>query len=224
MESSCALRSAVSTGAQASSASIAPGGGSSIARCSWNVSLARSSSSPAMLWRRSVPSHDELVGARAAERRRVDVHRQRGLAGRVAHAVDVRAVEAERLAGGELDAREPVAGRPQHDVLLGHRAAHDVDGADRAVVVVEPRVAGLLPADRVGLAVGRAPELRVGALALLEVHQRVQVVDRRRRLGGMRALCDRQRAALGQGLRQDADHAWGRCRSRRLLKTRGTVG
>ena len=43
-------------------------------RCSWNVSLARSSSSPAMLWRRSVPSQRQLVGARAAERRRVDVH------------------------------------------------------------------------------------------------------------------------------------------------------
>ena len=51
----------------------------------------------------------QLVGSRPAERRRVDVNRQRDLPRGVTHAVDVRAVEAERLAGGELDAREPVA-------------------------------------------------------------------------------------------------------------------
>ena len=96
---------------------------------------------------------------------------------------------------------------------------HDVHCADRAVVVVEPRVARLLPADRVGLAVGRAPELRVGALALLEVDQRVEVVDRRRRLGRVGALTDRQRAALGQGLRQDTDCEGGGLAHGVLLKS-----
>ena len=133
------------------------------------------------------------------------MHGQGDLAGGVAHAVDVRAVEAERLARREFDPGQPVAVRPQHDVLLGHRPAHDVDGADGAVVVVEARVAGLFPADRVGLAEGRAPELGVGALAPLELDQRVQVVDGRRCRGGFAHSAIVERAAVRQGFCQDAD-------------------
>ena len=81
---------------------------------------------------------DELVDAESSDRRRVEMDRDRVRV--VVHAVDVAALEGERVAGPVL---AQTGGPPDDERLLGDAALENVDAAARAVVVVEPGVARL---------------------------------------------------------------------------------
>src|SRR4051812_47306680 len=103
----------------------------------------------------------DLVRANPPQRRRVGVQRDGRAATGMADAVDVRGAERECLTGPVGSAR---GAAPEHEALLAQRPLDDGDGAGRQIVVVEPRVLIVAPADHPDRDVLVAHDLRVAPL------------------------------------------------------------